>query len=134
MCARTSTDAMRAAVLALVLSALPAIALPAVALAGDPAGLWERSNGKARFRIEPCGADLCAIIVWIRPDVKKGKVGQTVFRTRTRTGDNSWTGEAFDAENGSTYKGTIRLEGDRLHVRGCALGLFCKSDTWKRIS
>jgi uncharacterized protein (DUF2147 family) len=108
--------------------------LPGTVLAGELTGTWERGNGKARIRFEPCGAELCAVIAWIRPDVKKGKVGQTVFRKLKRTGDNSWTGEAFNPEDGRTYKGSVDLKDGKLHTKGCALGgLICKSDTWTRV-
>ncbi|EGF90693.1 hypothetical protein ABI_37250 [Asticcacaulis biprosthecium C19] len=94
-------------------------------------GTWECTNGKARFRFEPCGAETCAILVWKRADVKKGTVGQTVFRKRVPSGEHSWTGEAYDPESGRVFKGTIVLKAGKLHTKGCALaGLICKTDTW----
>ena len=48
-------------------------------------------------------------------------------------GDNTWSGTAFDAEDGQRYSGKMTPSGDHLVTAGCvAGGLICKSFSWTR--
>ena len=67
------------------------------------------------------------------------RVGRTMRRdlhkrgVRNLNGDNSWSGYAFNPEDGKTYRGEIKLSGNHMTTSGCALaGLICKSAGWTR--
>ncbi len=50
-----------------------------------------------------------------------------------RADQNSWTGKAFNPEDGKTYSGRMVLSGKRLRTSGCVFGgLICKSVNWTR--
>ena len=111
-----------------------AVAPAGVAQAGDPSGLWLRENGRSQVRIAPCGGALCGTVAWLRDTSGPGKVGQRVLYDMVADGENSWSGHAFNPEDGKTYSGTMTLSGSRLTTSGCALGgLICKSVHWSRV-
>jgi uncharacterized protein (DUF2147 family) len=105
----------------------------ASALAQDADGLWTRDDGAARIQFSPCGAALCGVIVWLKRADSKAHVGQQVFFDMTRADQNSWTGKAFNPEDGKTYSGKMVLNGKKLKTSGCVLGgLICKTVAWQR--
>lgn len=107
----------------------------ASALAQDADGLWTREDGAARIQFSPCGAALCGVIVWLKRANSKAHVGQQVFFDMTRADQNSWTGKAFNPEDGKTYSGKMVLSGKKLKTSGCVLGgLICKTVAWQRDS
>lgn len=112
---------------------------------GDPLGVWMRSSGSSKIRIEKCGAALCGTVVWERdprkdvhnPDPAKRDdpvTGRRVLFGMKPSGDAQWKGEVYNAEDGKTYSGYVTLVApDRLKLQGCVMGgLICKSDTWSR--
>ncbi len=112
-----------------------AIGLAGPAMAEGVQGTWLRQEGVARVRIAPCGATLCGTIVWLKTTDGPGQVGQRVLFGMTANGANTWTGSAFNPEDGNTYSGALTVSGNRLVTTGCALGgLVCKSVTWSRFN
>ena len=103
----------------------PAPATP-VAAADSPLGIWSTQDNKGRVRVEQCGQNLCGY------GVDKGEK----ILINMKPSNNKWTGQIHDPESGKTYSSTIAMKGaDTLRVQGCAFGgLFCGSQTWKRIS
>jgi uncharacterized protein (DUF2147 family) len=115
----------------LVVAAL--VAGGANALAQDAEGLWTRDDGAARVQFSPCGPALCGVIVWLKNPASKARVGEKVFYDMTRADQNSWTGKAFNPEDGRTYSGKMVLNGGTLKTSGCVLGgLICKNVVWRR--
>jgi len=105
----------------------------ASARARDADGLWTRDDGAARIQLSPCGAALCGVIVWLKRPGSKAHVGQQVFFDMMRADQNSWTGKAFNPEDGNTYSGKMVLSGKKLKTSGCVLGgLICKTVAWQR--
>ena len=125
------------------------------AFAADAAGLWSTVGGKAQVRVRACGDALCGVIVRLkeptdpktgRPKTDKRNVDPSK-RSRPLIGvpivlgmkpdgtPGEWVGQVYNAEDGKTYSGSIRLTGTTtLELQGCALGgLICKSQTWTRI-
>jgi uncharacterized protein (DUF2147 family) len=49
---------------------------------------------------------------------------------------NRWDGRIYNAENGKTYTGNIRLKNaSTLRVEGCAFGgLICGGQNWSRVN
>lgn len=111
---------------------LAAIALPA--LAADIFGDWLRDNGASHVRFAKCGDLICGTVVWLRDADSPAKLGEKVFFDMKATGTNTWSGQAFNPEDGKTYTGKMTLDGDTLTTEGCIFGgLLCKSATWTRL-
>ncbi|MEL7482375.1 MAG: DUF2147 domain-containing protein, partial [Pseudomonadota bacterium] len=49
---------------------------------------------------------------------------------------SAWRGGTLrNPEDGRRYSGTITLvDGDRLELQGCAARIFCRRQTWRRLS
>jgi uncharacterized protein (DUF2147 family) len=101
--------------------------------AQDADGVWMREDGASKVQFSPCGAALCGTIVWLKNPDSKAHVGQKVFFDMARADQNSWTGQAFNPEDGKTYSGKMVVNGRKLRTSGCVFGgLICKSLTWAR--
>ncbi len=118
------------------------------ALAADAKGTWARPSGSSQIRIATCGGSLCGKLVWLRdkgkkdaknPDASKRSRSllgvQTVYGMKP-SGDSSWKGKVYNAEDGKTYTGKMELVGpNKLKLSGCVLGgLICKGETWNRVN
>lgn len=103
------------------------------AFASDASGIWLRKDGNTKIRIASCNAALCGFVAWKLLADAPGRVGQQVFFDMKPTGDNEWSGSAFNPEDGNTYAGKMKLVGEILTTTGCGLGgLICKSFDWSR--
>ncbi len=98
-------------------------------------GEWARGDGKAKVRMEPCGADLCAVNTWIKPGVRDEKVDDRLVMTLAGNGTMRWSGKAYDPQRKLTYRLTITADARTMTTTGCVLGgLICKGMHWTRIS
>ncbi|MGH6951639.1 MAG: DUF2147 domain-containing protein [Vitreimonas sp.] len=130
---------MKAITLALVLVLGGGIVGDArAAAAPDVSGEWATRGLGGVVRLAPCAADrtlLCGRLIWVwdPADVRPGAVGALILR------DFRWDGAAWrdgvvvNPEDGRTYRGAIRLDGELLRLRGCA-GPFCQSQAWRRLN
>ena len=50
------------------------------------------------------------------------------------TGDNKWSGNIYNADDGRTYSATMSLAGDTMKLKGCVAGIFCKTNTFKKLN
>lgn len=102
----------------------------------EPIGTWLRESGESRVRFARCGDALCGTVAWLKdPANSKSKIGQRVFFDMKPDGANSWSGSAFNPEDGKTYSGTMSLSGSTLTTAGCVLGgLICRSVNWRRVN
>lgn len=137
---------MRIRTLASVLALGCGLTVSGIAVAGDAIGVWMRSSGSSKIRIEPCGGALCGTVVWEKnprkdvnnPDPAKrdeAVTGRRVLLGLKPTGTaDQWKGDVYNAEDGKTYTGYVTLQADgSLKLQGCVLGgLICKSDSWTR--
>ncbi|TFF25570.1 DUF2147 domain-containing protein [Jiella endophytica] len=86
-------------------------------------GNWTTASGETA-KIAACGGAYCTTIVTGK---HKGKrIGQM-----SGSGAN-YSGEITDPNNGKTYEGTAKVSGNSLRLTGCALKIFCRSQTWTR--
>ncbi|RXF74631.1 DUF2147 domain-containing protein [Hansschlegelia zhihuaiae] len=140
-----NTIRFAAAAAALTLLAQPALAAPV------PSGLWRLDSGKAQVRISDCGGSLCATLASLRkPNDKSGlpkrdkRNPNPALRDRPVIGLSlvsgmrfdgaEWTGRFYNPDDGRTYAGRITPDGsDRLKLKGCVLGLVCKTQAMTRI-
>ncbi|UPJ68817.1 DUF2147 domain-containing protein [Bradyrhizobium sp. 191] len=114
-------------------------------------GTWLTQAGDARVKISKCGGGICGHIVWLREpyDTSTGQpatdsknpnpalarrpmIGLPLFSGMEPAGLNKWSGQIYNADDGSTYASNISLTGaDSLRVEGC-VGALCGGETWTR--
>ncbi len=101
----------------------------------DPVGTWLRDSGNSRVRVTACGSSLCGSIIWLKDESGPSKVGQRVFYDMVKSGDNTWSGKAFNPEDGKTYSGKMSVSGSTMTTSGCVLGgIICRSVNWKKVN
>jgi uncharacterized protein (DUF2147 family) len=137
---------------AISLAALALLATTRVALADDPSGVWRLDSGKVTVKVEQCGAELCANIVGLKePTYKDGTpkidrhnvdpalrkrplMGLNVLSDMKPSGENSWKGAIYNADDGKTYSATMVLDGNVIKLKGCVAGIFCKTNTFTKVN
>ena len=126
----------------------PAIALPS----DEPSGTWLTEDGRARIRVERCGARLeqvCGYVVWIKntldakrrevidaqnPDPSKRSrpvLGHQLILGLSLSSDERFHGQIYNADNGKSYEITLwRASADELKIKGCMMSILCATQTW----
>ena len=117
---------------------------------GDICGVWQAQSRGARVKIAPCNDGVCGTVLYATPaksnplllDVNnkdpalRGRrmVGATLI-TGFTGGPVKWTGgRLYNPGDGNYYHGSLTLlDEDHLKVKGCALIILCKSQTWTRV-
>jgi uncharacterized protein (DUF2147 family) len=118
----------------MTLAALVCATTGVTAQAADIDGIWARGDGKAKVRIAPCGADICAVNTWIKPGTPKEKAGDRLVMTIKPEAEGRYAGSAFDPQRNMTYKISVSVNGNSMVTRGCIMaGLLCKGVQWERI-
>lgn len=123
------------------LVAVGVLAGPATASAKSPLeGRWK--NGRMEVVIAPCGKKLCGTVVKASPKqqsrAESGSgtdlVGARLIESIEPTGPGTYRGRVFVADHGVHANGTIRqVSPNQLKVKGCILGVICRSKTWDRM-
>ena len=121
--------------LALCLTVAPSARAAAPStLAGD----WATPGLGAVVRLSACADNthrLCGRLIWAWDPsrIQRGGIGALMLRDFAWSNE-AWTGgEVVNPEDGRTYTGSIRLDGEVLRLRGCA-GPFCQTQTWRRLN
>ncbi|ACK52321.1 conserved hypothetical protein [Methylocella silvestris BL2] len=117
----------------------------------DPSGAWLTEDGRARIRIEPCGAkqgEICGYVVWMKisldakgrplqdeknPDPAKRYrpvLGRQLIAGRKTSSEGHFEGQIYNADDGKTYEISLWREADILKVRGCLLSVLCATQSW----
>lgn len=140
----------RFVILSVTLAALLG-ATAARAQSADANGTWLTQAGDARVKISKCGGGICGIIVWLREPydtatgqpatdsknpnpalAKRSMIGLPLFSGMQPSAPNKWSGQIYNADDGSTYASSISITGaDSLRVEGC-VGALCGGETWTR--
>ncbi|MCM2291960.1 DUF2147 domain-containing protein [Allorhizobium sp. BGMRC 0089] len=87
-------------------------------------GKWKTANGETAD-IRSCDGSFCITL-------KTGKFAGKTIGTLKGT-DSSYTGEITDPETNKTYSGSANISGNAMRLKGCVLGILCKSQSWTRI-
>jgi len=124
------------------------------AFAADPLGTWFTEGKESQVRISNCGDTLCGALVWLKEpnDPKTGKpktdtenfdaakrnrplLGvQIVLGLKPDGTPDQWKGEVYNAKDGNTYTGYFTITGpDTADLKGCAMAIICKTQTWTRV-
>lgn len=119
----------------------------------DLAGRWATEGFGSIVEVRPCAAapaEMCGRIVWLWAPSPGGRlrvdqhnpdpalrtrplVGVEIIRGLRPAGAGAWTGgRLYNPDDGRTYTGAVRLSDGQLELRGCALNIVCKSQTWRR--
>ena len=118
---------------------------------GEATGVWLTQAGDARVRVSKCGGGICGVVVGLREPINPatGKpqvddknpnpalrnrpmIGLPLFSGMQPTGPNRWSGQIYNADDGSTYVSHVSLAGpDTLKVEGC-MGALCGGENWTR--
>jgi uncharacterized protein (DUF2147 family) len=142
-----------AAALCLAAPAFMTAALFERAAAADAFGTWLTGDKEGQVRIVNCGGALCGNLIWLkqpndpatgRPKTDKHNadaskqsrplLGVPVVLAMKPSGPGQWSGEVYNAEDGKTYSGSFTLTGpDTADLKGCVLGILCKSQIWTRV-
>ena len=140
----------RLAALTVLLAALLG-ATAAHAQSADASGTWLTQAGDARVKISKCGGGICGVIVWLREPhdtatgqpatdsknpnpalAKRAMIGLPLFSSMQPAGPNKWSGQIYNADDGSTYASSVSVtSAETLRVEGC-VGALCGGETWTR--
>jgi uncharacterized protein (DUF2147 family) len=134
---------------------IAAAGLLALALAGssalaqkaeDAIGTWLNPDNGSNVEFYKCGEGVCGKIVKVtdgqktddkNPDAAKRSqpiVGLVIMQGAKKTGDNKWSGQLYNRENGKTYSGTVTVKSKtELDLSGCVAAVLCKTVTWTRV-
>ena len=125
----------------LTLAGLAVALAPASAFAKSALeGRWK--NGSMEILIAPCGDSLCGRVV--KASEKQQRKAQRGIGTKLLgarviddirpSGPGKWTADVFVASRDMNVRGRVEQAGpNRLTVRGCVLGVICKTTHWDRI-
>jgi uncharacterized protein (DUF2147 family) len=120
--------------------------------AGEPTGVWLTQAGDARVKVSKCGGGICGTIVGLKDPIdpatgkpqvddknpnpalkKRPVIGLQLFSGMQPSGPNKWSGQIYNADDGSSYASSVSLAGpDSLRVEGC-VGALCGGETWTRV-
>ena len=117
----------------------------------NPEGIWRLSDGKVTVKVVHCnGNNICANIVALAhpvlPDgsplfdvmnpnhALRGRrvMGLPVIQGMVPTGDNTWKGQIYNADDGGTYRAFATINGTNLQVKGCWI-VFCKDMNFTKL-
>jgi uncharacterized protein (DUF2147 family) len=119
----------------------------------DPSGTWLPEDGRARVRVEWCGAkreQVCGFIVWMKTPVDSGGravqdqnnpdpekrsrlvLGHQLIMGLTPGSDGRFYGQIYNAENGQSYEISLWRDRDKLTVKGCMLAFICAVQNWSQ--
>ncbi|MCJ2128877.1 DUF2147 domain-containing protein [Methylobacterium sp. E-045] len=120
----------------------------------DPSGTWLTKDGRAKIRIDHCGANnanVCGKVVWLKtpttetgaprtdaknPDPKKRLrpvIGLQLIEGLAPD-EEKFSGDIYNIDEGKIYQVSLEREsGSELSVSGCLLKVLCGSETWTRV-
>ncbi|MBS0479643.1 MAG: DUF2147 domain-containing protein [Proteobacteria bacterium] len=125
-----------------VASVQPAGADPARAIVPSWTGVWRNTNNTVHIKAAPCGANMCATVVWADDKTKasvaardRNIIGMQLLRDFRESAPSEWKGSVYVPDRDMTVSGTITmLDRNTLKAVGCFLGMICQTRHWTRIS
>jgi uncharacterized protein (DUF2147 family) len=118
---------------------------------GEVSGVWVTQAGDARVRVSKCGGGVCGVVIWLRDPIdpatgkpqvdnknpnpalrRRPMIGLPLFSGMQPSGHSRWSGQIYNADDGSIYASNISVSGpDTLKVEGC-MGALCGGENWTR--
>ncbi len=106
--------------------ALAAMTMMVGAAYADPIeGSWKTQSGETAA-IGGCGGGFCIKLT-------TGKYSGKSIGKMSPNGDGAYKGSITDPADDKTYSGSANLAGSSLKMTGCALKIFCKTQTWTKM-
>ena len=119
---------------------------------GEPTGVWLTQSGDARVKVSKCGGGICGVIVGLKDPIdpatgkpqvddknpnpalkKRPMIGLSLFSGMQPVAPNKWSGQIYNADDGSTYASSVSATGPgTLRVEGC-VGALCGGENWTRV-
>ena len=120
---------------------------------GEATGVWQTQAGDARVKVSKCGGGgICGVIVGLKDPIdpatgkpqvddknpnptlkKRPMIGLPLFSGMQPSGPGKWSGQIYNADDGSSYASSVSLAGpNALKVEGC-VGALCGSENWTRV-
>ncbi|PWR03339.1 DUF2147 domain-containing protein [Meridianimarinicoccus roseus] len=119
-----------------------ALGLAAGVAQADPVeGVWQTQPGDdgafGHVRIAPCGGAICGTLVRAYGGDGKPRETETLGRRivwdmAAEGGGAYGGGKIWAPDRDKTYASKMMLDGDRLKVSGCVIGI-CRTQTWARV-
>ena len=95
------------------------------ALAADPIeGNWRTESGE-KAAISKCGGSFCIKLTTSQ------HAGKTIGRLKG--GNGKYAGTITDPSDDKKYSGSASVRGSSMKLKGCALKIFCKTQSWKKL-
>lgn len=95
-----------------------------MALADPIEGNWKTQSGETAA-IGKCGGSYCITL-------KTGKhAGKRIGKLSA--GGGTYTGTITDPADDRVYTGSAKVSGSSMKMKGCALKIFCKTQTWRKL-
>lgn len=143
--------ALRFGLIVAILAALLDASSAKAQAGAEATGIWLTQAGDAKVRVSKCGGGICGVIVWLKDPIdpatgkphvddknlnpalkRRPMIGLPLFSGLQPTGPHKWSGQIYNADDGSTYASHISASGpDTLKVEGC-VGPLCGGETWTR--
>jgi uncharacterized protein (DUF2147 family) len=114
-------------------------------------GVWQSPSGADKVEVVSCeGGAICGKLLAAKPtkanpqllDIKNKDpakrtnplIGQTILKG-FKGGPTKWSGgKLYNPDDGNNYSGSITLlDATHVKLKGCALRILCKSQTWTRV-
>lgn len=87
-------------------------------------GNWKTQSGETA-KISKCGGSFCITL-------KTGKYsGQRIGKMKASGG--KYVGTITDPADNKEYSGSATVSGSNMKMTGCALKIFCKTQSWKKL-
>lgn len=99
-------------------------AMTAPALADPIEGNWKTKSGETAA-IASCGSAYCVTL-------KTGKHAGKRIGKMTGNG-GSYSGTITDPAKDKTYSGSASISGSTMKMKGCVLGILCRSENWAKM-
>ena len=93
------------------------------AFAADIEGNWKTQSGETA-NIAQCGGSFC--IKLTTGEFAGKQIGKV-------TGSGPYSGTITDPADDKTYSGKATVSGNSMKMKGCALKIFCKTQTWNKL-
>jgi len=123
----------------LLLSAAMAI-LAGTAMAEPLVGTWRTANddngNSGLIQVKACGAALCGTLIKsfdaAGKQMESPNVGRKIIWDTVAAGDGEYRGMVYSPDRDAEYKSRLVLNGDKLSVSGCRIGICREGGVWTR--
>jgi len=114
--------------------------LAGTAMAEPLVGTWRTANddngNSGLIQIKACGAALCGTLVKsfdaAGKQMESPNVGRKIIWDTVAAGDGEYRGMVYSPDRDAEYKFRLVLNGDKLSVSGCRIGICREGGVWTR--